>query len=178
MRPDLGLGDLRRLHREGRRADFPGGRQRRPMEGAVRNGLRFRRPAGRSPPENQQRPGRGARLDARDPRSRLGGFSAAELSAIFEANAAVRADHPARGPVPRSPPAATNRRAGAARAARRPNHRGAALPLTLGGRRPGVRSIRPSWGSTARSCWRRWVRPARDRGTFTAGREDHAYRIG
>ena len=60
--PHLGLGRLRRVHREGRRADLPGGRERHAV-GDVLRGLRLRRPLGRPAPENQQRPGAGARLD-------------------------------------------------------------------------------------------------------------------
>ena len=103
---DQPVGDLRRVHRQGRRADLPRRGQRRAVADVLRR-ARLRRPEGRPGAEAEQRP-RAARARRCSPtaRERLQACSAAELSRRFEARRpAVRADQEARGPARRSAPA-------------------------------------------------------------------------
>ena len=127
--PHLGLGGLRRVHGQGRRADLPR-RGERHAVGAVLRRVRLRRPAGRPAPGEQQRSAcRRASGCCRMLRERLAPRSARpSCGAAFEAHRpAVRADHPARGPVRRPAPACDRRpRAGHAagrRERRRPRDR-------------------------------------------------------
>ena len=91
------LGDLRRVHRQGRRADLPRRGQRHAVGDLLRR-VRLRRPEGRPAPGHQQRPRARARLDCcRCCASASRRAARAELAAIVRgARPALRADHAAR----------------------------------------------------------------------------------
>ena len=162
--PHLGLGRVRRVHGEGRRADLPGGGERHAV-GAVLRGLRLRRPAGRPAPDDQQRPRARARL-ADAAAARAPGRTAARPNwrRCSRRNGLPFApDHPARRSC------STTRTCSTPAAWR---------PCTLPDGRADARCrccrsrwtasaracawTRPGWASTAASCWRSWATARRD----------------
>ena len=98
-------------------------------------------------------------------RERLGGFSAAELAALFEQHALPFAPITRPEDLFDDPHLQGHRRPGAADAARRPRHPTVLLPLTLGGQRPGVRLDPPQLGEHNRELLgRAGLFGGRDRG--------------
>jgi crotonobetainyl-CoA:carnitine CoA-transferase CaiB-like acyl-CoA transferase len=120
------LGGVRRVHREGRRADLPGRGERRAVEDLLRR-AGLRRPEGR-PGLATNNPRAAAPAPAGHLRERLAAQRAGAGRHLRARRPAVRADPQARGPVRRRAPAGHRRAGRRAPARRRPRRRDASRP--------------------------------------------------